>query len=164
MQWWLTKESGLVPVLCERSQAERMWHSGAGMRVAAGAGSVLALKVVGGDGVFEVMVGPLCVSGLQWLKEEILPEVLADLGRGAWSAVVDTFVAVCRAPEPCGGWTPATQLLWCEVGWRRLHVPEVGAGVLPSWWRGVSDALGDCGGMYGPWLRCPCGMAHLAGP
>ena len=160
VEWFLTKESGRVPAVCAQ-----MWmglRSMEGVLRARTGRSVLAVKVVGGPGEFEVLVAPLAHSTLSWLREEIAMALGQALTQGPWEEVAELcrlVAAETGCSERCvRGADCATRLLWQEVGWRRVHVPEVCVPRLPHWLIGVTDAVGDCGEWYGPWLRCPCGV------
>jgi hypothetical protein len=160
VEWRLTKESGRMPVFCAPYVAAR--GGVVPLRIVSGLHSVLVLKVVGAAGRFEVLVAPLSRSTVEWVCGEIVVELVDCVKRSAWAEVEQTCAVLSSIPECEGGCRGGsgcgTELLWREVGWRRVRVPEVEPHGRPSWWSGVSDGVGDCGAMYGPWLRCPCGI------
>ena len=157
-RWWLTKESGQLPPLCEDLVALLSRVEGAlGRRPPRG---VLALKLVRGPQDCEVVVAPLANSTVLWLAEEILPMALGHVMRGSWESVQE-MCSLLTSCQQCGHDTPSErcveQQLWEQCGWRRVPHPELDRGSLPPWWSGVSDAVGDRGAGSGPWLQCPCG-------
>jgi hypothetical protein len=156
----LTKESGCLPGLCPSLAGVFRGADGVMQRRARCA--VLVVKALGVRGQFEVLVGPLVANALVWLTEEMLASLVKDVRTGQWEEVVSACAFFSGAPEcerRCGGkCCCAAGLLWEEVGWRRVRVPELHVVKLPGWWTGVSDAVGDCGNAYGAWLRCPCGV------
>jgi hypothetical protein len=160
VEWFLTRESGNLPALCpglcgvveglddwtpKRSRC-----------------SVFGLKITGVGRQSVVMVVPLLASTLEWFEGMILESVLKHVLEGSWRAVVHIcHFLVCKPPclLGCGSRCNCPEAdLWKQGGWRIVPLPELQMKGLPSWWSGVTDAIGGTGEDNVAWLRCPCGQ------
>jgi hypothetical protein len=158
VQWFLTKESGECPRVCEGMK--QLVSAVPGVLMKRPAPSLFVVKVVGPAEQCEVLVVPLAMSTMVWFEEFILTSLLDGARSGSWTAVahVSNFL-LCKPPclRGCKDCTCVEQKLWKASGWRRAPSPELSVVNYIGWWRGITNAVGNLPKDGAPWLRCPCG-------
>jgi hypothetical protein len=150
-KWFLTKESGKLPLICGGLGGLLIQVDGAMQRREAR--SVFAVKIMREVGEMEVLVSRLCGRHVSEFQKQRLPYLRAQLAGGSWADVLHACCWLAWSNE--GATQAAAEGM---MGWRRVTGPEIQVGYLPTWWSGVSDAIGCTNGDGLPWLRCPCGM------
>jgi hypothetical protein len=162
MVWWVTRESGRLPLLCEQS-ARAVEISGGSLEQRRRP-AVLVLKFLSRGREVEVLVAPPVRTNVEWVMGEVTEGWLDYVRVGEWSIVVqlcDHLTGSVPCPRRCDGACKCPeQQLWELVRWRRALVPELGSTTLPRWWNGLSDGVGRMGRELHMWLRCPCGADH----
>jgi hypothetical protein len=161
MQWFLTKESGLMPRTC--SGAETLLGTVPGVLQPRPRLSLFALKVAGAQGEEEVLVVPFLLSTVEWFEKTVLKLLLESVRSGSWTEV-QHLVSYLECCPPCvagcgdGECTCRERLVWNGRGWHRVRGVEWTAPRREDWWKGVTDALGELSKDGKPWLRCCCGL------
>jgi hypothetical protein len=158
VQWFVTKESGSVPRLCEGiGQLVASYPGVLAMRPASG---LFVVKAIGQAEQCELVVVPLARSTVEWFEEDILRALLEAVRSGDWNGVEHIFHSLLCQPsciDGCDECACEQKELWVTGGWRRVLSVELNVVDIPGWWKGVTDAVGEDPRDGKPWLRCPCG-------
>lgn len=160
VQWFLTKESGQLPVVCEGFK--NLVEPFPGVVERRPRPSLFVVKIVGKADQYEVLVVPFAITTVRWFEEFIAGSLLEAAREGNWKGVVHVVCFLLAKPpclRSCSRCTCVEQLLWAAHGWRRVPVPELHVPNYIWWWRGVTDAAGSVGSGNKLWLKCPCGGA-----
>jgi hypothetical protein len=160
VEWFLTKESGRLPILCGNLRA--LVESVPGVLLERPARSLFVVKVSGQADRVEVVVVPLAGTTVVWFEGAVLMMILESVRSGSWATVMHVACfLVCKPPclRGCQGiCTCEEKTLWAGCGWRRVGGLELNVPRYVGWWTGVTDAVGRVGARS--WLRCPCGEDH----
>jgi hypothetical protein len=161
VEWFLTKESGRVPVLC--TALRELVQPLPGVLSSRPRSSLFVVKVMGQREQCEVLAVPFLLSTVEWFQEHALRAFVEGVTCRRWARVVHVAVFLeCKSSclQGCKDCRCAERHAWSGCGWRRIAVPQLDIPRHIGWWKGVTDAVGNLPRDGDPWLRCPCSAAH----